>query len=183
MQVPPHLIEVLDKEVGPQARSIVYAYLLVEPMSFSSPSIPWWQRFMWGLGPFQAQVRQVMYDAMVKSDEHVDECRVTLRAALAKLEPLLAAEPCFAVGRDGQQPGGGALALAALLAPVVWPPTYPSHGYAPSDSLADQPEALQTEVRAWRATAVGQWVMEAYPELSARVRAVAEQGPATKVCG
>ena len=165
--IPPDFVALLDADVGPTTRSIIYSYTLTQPMPMDSPRIPRWQRFLWSLAPFQETVRERMREDMVRNEEHVEACRGRLRAALATLEPLLTTE-CFSL----EVPlGGGALALAALLAPVTWPPGYPSHGYTPPDSLSTMPEGLQREVREWRATAAGRWVMEAYPRILERVKA------------
>ena len=165
----------LEDVVGPATRSIVYSFMLGVPdaagkgLSYcdeefttcmkNNADAPLWQRALF-YTPFAGVVARSMFDGMVKSAEHVDEQRAKLADAFTRIEPMLGSPPLVAKGAtDDGQPTAAAIALAALVMPVV------AAEISLSSSSAAR-ERRSAETARWRATAVGKFSLAVYAEHS-----------------
>lgn len=159
----PRAKELLDTVIGPCARTIFYSYALASGSEaifarlWSSSQIPVMQKVLYST-PLRWSVQASLYSNIVESEEHVQQCRESLRAAIDDFEPFLY-EPPFA----GKDPTVSGIALASLMAPVVLPPEYAISFYKETlFNLEGLPPAMQDEVETWRRTPVGAWTLEYY---------------------
>mmetsp|Transcript_6806 Transcript_6806/g.22588 ORF Transcript_6806/g.22588 Transcript_6806/m.22588 type:complete len:269 (-) Transcript_6806:248-1054(-) len=166
--LPPRVKELLNGEVGPAARAVVYSHLLgfeskgdFDPgfWYFCRPPVPWWQRLIFGLKPFRLKVADKMRSSMVRNAEHVEQTRTCLRAALDELGALLPALP-----QEGASPTRVVVAVAAILAPITMPAGLGESFYGASAQtpLEAMPESLRAEVEEWRKHPTVAWALEAY---------------------
>ncbi|CAK9045493.1 2-mannosyltransferase-like 4 [Durusdinium trenchii] len=156
----------LNYQIGPQVRSIVYADLLrpekdadFAAMGQGCP-VSWWQRGLWSLGGFRRKVSSVMKQQMVGDEERQAKTLKDFEEAIEKVEAELSKpDGCFQGAPN--ELTASALALAALFAPAVCPAEY-TGGFVPEIKPETFSEAHQERIRQWRQRPIGQFTLELY---------------------
>ena len=165
---PPALIKLLDEEVGPLSRQLVYSYVLAARNenvfeAMCTENTHWFWRFVW----FWCGVKGVVLKrmrAIFKPDAAapVVDCRTKLQAVVRRLD----AE--FVVNKKGKYLLGDELsqadiALASMMAILVNPDEYALGRYKKyMQAFQAQDAALAEETRMWRATPTGQYAVHVY---------------------
>ena len=152
------LFDYLFDIFGVAARAWAYAYMLPVRSSTThawTDRAPWWERL--GVRIFYpwlvASVRRTL---ALKPDSIPLEQKV-IEAALGQVQTRLADGRRFLMGNTFTAPD---LALAALAAPIIFPPPYGG----PMPSLDQLPAAMRSAVEAWRARPAGQFILRLYAE-------------------
>ena len=163
--VPEEMKSILNYEIGPQIRSIVYSDVLrpekdgdFHGMGQQCP-VSWWQRWLWGLGGFRRKVADAMSEKMVGDEEQQKKTLQDFENAIQKVEVELSkSNGCFKGAPENLTAPG--LALAALFAPAVCPPEY-TGGLVP-DLLPHFSESSQKLIQGWRERPIGKFTLEVY---------------------
>lgn len=157
----------LDKEVGPLTRKIVYFHLL-KPKTvkiFSAMCTDgrhWFWRLLWFCG-FGSSLVEILAKSFNSRDaaEYSRWDQELTEIFNSKLAKLLTEKKAKYLG--GDKPGIADIALASLVAPVVSPQQY-AHGV--SSKYRDQQTALDPEYKAmiekYQSTIVGKYCLDMY---------------------
>jgi len=165
---PASLVKILDEEVGPLARQLVYSYVLAKRNEnifegMCTEGAHWFWRFMW----FWCGIRGFAFSKMrgiFKPDDKtaVAECRTKLQAAVRRLDTEFVGKKAgkFLLGDKLSQAD---IALASIAAILVNPDDYALGRFKKHFQLLEkQDAALAEEMRVWRATPTGQYVQQVY---------------------
>lgn len=162
-EVPQDLRALLNEKVGGPARAIVYSYMLspemapaFEAMGMNAP-VSWLQRRIWSVA--NPTIAKRMREGLVVNDEYIAAQKKMLEEALDEVERLLPGGP-FAPGPNGR-PSASAIALSALLAPMLMPDEY-TGGFFEMTPMEQFPEDAQALFKAHRERPAGRFVMEMY---------------------
>jgi hypothetical protein len=167
------LQKLLDEDLGPSVRAVVYSYLLAPDasgMHGNHPAvalmceherIPAFQRTLWSRA--RNVVAQKMYQGMVRDAENIKKVHDTVDACVAKLDEMLPS-----LGPATIAPGVPSrvhLAIAALLSPLVMPNHALTAFYGQELLTIDViPAEMAALVHKYRATNVGKMIMQLYDE-------------------
>lgn len=168
--VPADLQELLNNRVGPQARALVYSYLLApenvhlfKAIGAQAP-VSWWQRWLWPIA--SGTIAGKTFEMMVRNDAHVAEQKQILFKALDEVDALIQQIPRgpFAPSPDGK-PSAPAIALSSLLAPLTSVDSY-TGGYHDVieciGGLQAYPAGLQDLIKEISERPCGRFVLETY---------------------
>lgn len=164
--IDPKIKQILDEEIGPYSRQMVYSKLLLPhnlPYFHKLCQIGhgWFFRLCWSLflGSQTAQLLRKMIDPNNK--ELTDTCREKLVAGVAKIEKAL--DERSGPYLNGQKVGLADIALASLFAPLVSPPNYCEGKFSVVfNEILEKSVDMREETEYWRKTKVGQYVLEIY---------------------
>jgi hypothetical protein len=161
--IDPKIKQILDEEIGPYSRQMVYSKLLLShnlPYFHKLCQIGhgWFFRLCWFLflGNQTIKLLKKMFDPY-----NTDNCREKLLAGVAKIEKIL--DERSGPYLNGQQVGLADIALASLFAPLVSPPNYYEGKFSVVfNELLEKSDDIREETEYWRKTKVGQYVLEIY---------------------
>lgn len=162
------LKQLLDTEVGPYARLLAYSYLLKPSnkaafdCTFTS-NRGFLYRFIWWL--FLGNTLRNFITKAFKTDDAVvvDRTRSALKAAVARIDEILLAKKTVYLSGSNTTPGVADLAIAALMAITVAPPTYADGAIDEAFRIVAKldPE-YSRELTYWQGTETGKFVLAMY---------------------
>ena len=171
--VTPSLRELLDNDLGPLTRQLIYHYILQDRnLNIWRQSLTlgrhWFWRFICWLffGNFITKMMKKTF--RVDDMDAVRDCREKLTLIFEKLDMMVQSKTGPFL--NGSKLSQDDIALAALVAPVVMPPEYARGKFRGLfDSLSDQDNNFRDEVERWRNTETGKFVLWLYKEHRATV--------------
>lgn len=162
----PQLKSLLDEEIGPLCRQMVYFFIL-NPKNqqiwdkLCTENFHFIWRLIWyaGVGGY---VKKMLIKVMKADDPAaLADCRVRLAAAMGRLDNIVLAKKTEFIA--GDRIGVADVALASLLSPIINAPEYYGGKFTHlMDSLMQSDDSLRKEVEAWRATASGEYALALY---------------------
>lgn len=165
--IDPTLKKLLDERVGIFTRQLAYHHMLIDrnrnlwDMLMSIVVSGWLWKLLWWLflGDY---TRKVLTDMMKPNHpEAVAACKANLHTALTELDAIISAKRTPFL--SGDKIGVADIAVASLMAPVVWPENYYDGKFqGVIRALLLQDEEVRGEVEKMRATPTGRFVMEMY---------------------
>ena len=165
--------KVLNDTVGTAARTIAYSYLLTEEgdgefasMLAACRPCGWFSRTLLGISQVRGKVAERIRSGYVRNDDYVKSARERLTTALEEIESRLTSPPFVSEkGEDDEVPTATAIALSALMYPLIMPEKIlvRMFGEASSKRLNDiRSQAFKEEIEHWRNTNVGRFVLDTY---------------------
>jgi hypothetical protein len=166
-KIDPELKSILDTELGPLARRMVYCQILLPKNKDMFNRLcmlgrGWFIRLLWStfLGGMAFSTMMKMFD--VKNEESVRKCREDLVKTVEQLETYLE-KTRKGTFLNGDEISFADIALASMFAPLVTPPLYCEGKYNHLfNELMERDDEIRKETNHWRNTKVGQYTLEIY---------------------
>jgi len=166
-EVDPTLKKILDEELGPLARQVMYFHIF-QPQNHQYfhelclMNHGWFWRMCWHLFVGSYLIK-LMTKLFVPKGFSIISTHEKLSSTLRKLDKIVSQRKGIFLG--GDQIGLADIALASLASPLLTPPLYCEGKYTHIfNKILESDSSVRKEVEGYRNTTMGQYVLELYSQ-------------------